>query len=129
MNSREILKQHATTLEALLRGGIRRGVGGSEDDEDDLLGSMHSNWATQRRLIQRVLREPGDPLDRLMEMRERTEGFIDSYPEREGWTDAQGESWEAQRVLEAIDKLLEEVEARQAEMEDFEEEEYDEDDF
>ena len=125
MDTRKILEQHGVTLSALLRGGVRRGVGGT-NGEDDLVNSLQGNWETEHRLVRRVLRGTGDPEEQLLAMRTRTEEFLDKYPEREGWKDSNGEFWNAQRVLDGIDKLLEEIETRQMEDEEFFEDEEDE---
>lgn len=118
MDSRRLLEQHVQTLNALLRGGISRGVG-QDAAMDDLQSSLQTQWTTQRNLLKRVLGEAGDPAERLLEWQDRTHAFLDKYPERTGWTDREGQSWEAQEVLDAIDKLLEEIENWQMEEEDF----------
>ncbi len=121
MDSRKMLGQHVQTLNALLRGGISRGIGNTRAvKEDDLQSSLKAQWETERNLVQRVLREPGDPTEQLLEWRERTQGFIDRYPEREGWTDREGVQWMAQDTLDAIDKLLEQIEAWEMEIEEYE---------
>ncbi|MCB0076750.1 MAG: hypothetical protein KDD73_04950 [Anaerolineales bacterium] len=119
IDARTILEQHAVTLSALQRGGLKRGVGRAPDSADDLLDSIQGHWEMEQRLIKRVLRESGDVEVQLATMRSRTEGFIDKYPERRGWQDQEGTFWDAQRVLDAIDKLTEEIETRQAEDESF----------
>ena len=125
MDSRKMLEQHTQTLSALLRGGISRGVGRANTQaEDEVQNSLRQQWETQRNLLRRVLSEPGDPTERLLEWRERTSSFLDKFPERAGWTDREGQEWEAIPVMEAIDKLLEQVEAWENEAEDFED--YDE---
>lgn len=120
MDSRRILEQRVQTLNALKRGGISRGFGKSQSG-DELQSSLRSQWETEHNLLRRVLGEAGDPADRLLEWRERTQGFLDKYPERTGWTDREGQTWDAQGVLDAIDKLLEEIENWEMEEEDFEE--------
>ncbi|MGH2542205.1 MAG: hypothetical protein ACRDIB_05400 [Ardenticatenaceae bacterium] len=126
MDSRKMLEQHIQTLNALLRGGISRGMGSrAAEDEDDLQASLRAQWETERNLLRRVLSERGDPVERLMDWRQRTQGFIDKYPERAGWTDQEGQAWNAQSALDAIDKLLEQVEAWEMEAEEFEDEGYD----
>lgn len=120
MDSRKLLEQHVQTLSALMRGGISRGFGGGGGG-DDLQSSLKEQWETQRNLLRRVLSEPGDPEERLLEWRDRTEGFLDKYPERSGWTDREGQEWNAQQVIEAIDRLMEQIEVWQMEEEDFEE--------
>lgn len=125
MDSRKMLEQHTQTLSALLRGGISRGVGRANTQaEDEVQNSLRQQWETQRNLLRRVLSEPGDPTERLLEWRDRTSSFLDKFPERTGWTDREGQEWEALPVMEAIDKLLEQVEAWENEAEDFED--YDE---
>lgn len=119
IDARTILEQHAVTLNALQRGGLKRGVSRAHDSDDDLLDSIQGSWEMEQRLIKRVLNTQGDVEEQLITMRTRTEGFIDNYPERRGWEDKEGLFWNAQRVLEGIDKLLEEIETRQAEDEDF----------
>jgi hypothetical protein len=121
MDSRKMLEQHTQTLSSLLRGGISRGVGRANTQaEDEVQNSLRQQWETQRNLLRRVLSEPGDPTERLLEWRERTSSFLDKFPERTGWTDREGQEWEALPVMEAIDKLLEQVEAWENEAEDFE---------
>ncbi len=122
MDSRKMLEQHVQTLNALLQGGISRGMGGSGGDEDDLQSSLRAQWETQRAILRRVLTERGDPTERLNEWRDRTQGFVDNYPEREGWTDREGQQWNAQTALDAIDKLLEQIEVWEMEAEEFDEE-------
>jgi hypothetical protein len=123
MDSRKMLEQHTQTLNALIRGGISRGFGkATTQGEDEVQSALRQQWETQRVLLKRVLSEAGDPADRLIEWRERTSAFVDKFPERTGWTDREGQEWEAQPVLEAIDKLLEQIEAWENESEDFEEE-------
>lgn len=118
MDSRKILEQRVQTLNALKRGGISRGLGKTQGP--DALGStLRSQWETEHNLLRRVLGEAGDPSDRLLEWRERTQGFLDKYPERTGWTDREGLDWDAQSVLDAIDKLLEEIENWEMEEEEF----------
>ncbi len=125
MDSRKMLEQHTQTLSALLRGGISRGVGRANTQaEDEVQNSLRQQWETQRNLLRRVLSEPGDPTERLLEWRERTSSFLDKFPERTGWTDREGQEWEALPVMEAIDKLLEQVEAWENEADDFDD--YDE---
>jgi hypothetical protein len=125
MDSRKMLEQHTQTLSSLLRGGISRGVGRANTQaEDEVQNSLRQQWETQRNLLRRVLSEPGDPTERLLEWRERTSSFLDKFPERTGWTDREGQAWEAVPVMEAIDKLLEQVEAWENEADDFED--YDE---
>ncbi len=125
MDSRKMLEQHTQTLSSLLRGGISRGVGRANTQaEDEVQNSLRQQWETQRNLLRRVLSEPGDPTERLLEWRERTSSFLDKFPERTGWTDREGQEWEAIPVMEAIDKLLEQVEAWENEADDFED--YDE---
>ncbi|HEX8683113.1 MAG TPA: hypothetical protein VF707_12415 [Ardenticatenaceae bacterium] len=120
-----MLEQHTQTLSSLLRGGISRGVGRANTQaEDEVQNSLRQQWETQRNLLRRVLSEPGDPTERLLEWRERTSSFLDKFPERTGWTDREGQEWEALPVMEAIDKLLEQVEAWENEADDFED--YDE---
>ncbi len=122
MDSRKLLEQHVHTLTALLRGGISRGAGRrAAEDTDDLRSALSAQWETQRNLLRRVLSEAGDPTERLLEWRDRTEGFMDKYPEREGWTDREGQEWKAQQVLDAIDKLMEQIENWEMELDDFEE--------
>ncbi len=122
MDSRKLLEQHIHTLTALLRGGISRGMGRRTAEEtDDLQSTLSAQWETQRNLLRRVLSEPGDPTERLLEWRDRTEGFLDKYPERAGWTDREGQEWNAHQVLDAIDKLMEQIENWEMELDDFEE--------
>ena len=108
---RKMLEQHLVTINALLRGGISRGAGGAVSANDKVGSSLKSQWETQRNLLKRVLSEAGDPVDTIMEWRERTDGFRDKFPERDGWTDRDGIEWRVEDVLDAIDKLLEQVEA------------------
>lgn len=107
---RKLLENHYHVISGLLRGGIKRG-GAAASTNDRVGASLNVQWETQRNVLKRVLAEAGDPVDTLLEWRERTEGFRDKYPEREGWTDREGVAWVVEDVLEAIDKLLEQVEA------------------
>ncbi len=127
MDSRKMLEEHVQTLNALLRGGINRGMGNRASGDDDLQLSLRGQWEAQRNLLRRVLGEPGDPSERLLAWRERTQGFMDRYPERPGWTDRDGQAWDAQQVLDAIDKLMEQIEVWEMEAEGFDAyEEFDE---
>lgn len=123
MDARKVLTDHLQTINALLGGGISRGLG-AEGGTDPVQRRLKSQWGTQQQLVRRVLADPGDPVETLHDWRSRTEGFVDSYPEREGWSDRQGVQWNARDVLEAIDKLLEQIEAWQEsdEFEEFDEE-------
>jgi hypothetical protein len=121
---RKLLTDHLSTINGLMRGGITRG-GRSADTNDRVGASLSSQWEAQRNVLKRVLSEAGDPVDKLIEWRDRTEGFRDKYPEREGWTDREGTEWVVADVLDAIDKLLEQIEAME-ESEMFEE--YDDED-
>nr|WP_290665531.1 hypothetical protein [Ardenticatena sp.] len=108
MNTRELLQKRLETLRTLTQSNLlRRGTG---HQQADLEQSLHAQWATEARLIRRVLSTDGDPLETLIEWRSRTEQFHDRYPERDGWTDRQGETWKVTLVLEAIDNLLEHIE-------------------
>lgn len=119
MESRKLFEQHLQTLSALMRGGISRGFGTPGVGDDALRATLQTQWETQRTLLRRVLGEPSDPVEQLITWRERTESFLDKYPERSGWTDREGQEWEAQQVLEAIDRLLEQHEAWLEEAENF----------
>lgn len=116
---RKLLTDHLSTINGLMRGGITRG-GRSADTNDRVGASLNIQWEAQRNVLKRVLSEAGDPVDKLIEWRDRTEGFRDKYPEREGWTDREGTEWVVADVLDAIDKLLEQIEAME-ESEMFEE--------
>lgn len=108
MNTRELLQKRLETLRTLTQGGLlRRGTG---TQHADLQHSLQAQWATEARLIRRVLATDGDPVETLIEWRTRTEQFHDRYPERDGWTDRQGETWNVALVLQAIDNLLEHIE-------------------
>lgn len=109
MDSRTVLQRHVQTLNALKRGGIRLGLG-NKKKKNQLQESLQAQWNTQSQLANRVLQQEGDPSDNLLQWRNRTENFMQKYPNRPGWTDRAGQKWEAQAVLEAIDKLLEEIE-------------------
>ena len=109
MNSRTILEQHVHTLNALKRGGIRLGLG-NKSKKNQLQQSLQIQWQTQHQLANRVLQQEGDPWDNLLEWRTRTDNFMQKYPNRPGWTDRAGQKWDAQAVLDAIGKLLEEIE-------------------
>ncbi|RME09128.1 MAG: hypothetical protein D6802_12880, partial [Ardenticatenia bacterium] len=105
MNTRELLQKRLETLRTLTQGGLlRRGTG---NQHADLQHSLQAQWATEARLIRRVLAADGDLVETLIEWRTRTEQFHDRYPERDGWTDRQGETWNVVLVLQAIDNLLE----------------------
>ncbi|MCZ7573077.1 MAG: hypothetical protein M5U01_31375 [Ardenticatenaceae bacterium] len=119
MNTRELLKQRLATLDALTRGGsLRRG----SSQSDDVAAQLTSQWNAEKRLIKRVLSEPADPAETLSHWRERTENFRDKFPEREGWTDQQGNDWNAALVLQAIDNLFEHIENWSSEVETFDDE-------
>ena len=109
MDSRTILEQHARTLNALKRGGIRLGLGKNAAN-NQLQRTLQTQWDTQSRLADRVLKQEGDPWDNLLQWRKRTENFMQKYPQRPGWKDRAGQTWNAQAVLDAIDKLVEEIE-------------------
>ncbi len=126
MDSRKLLEQHIQTLNALMRGGLHRGMGSREEGEDELQSSLRGQWEMERNILRRVLSERGDPVELLLAWRERTQGFIDKYPERDGWTDREGTWWGAHAAMEAIDKLLEQVEAWEEEVEAFDDDDFDE---
>ena len=109
MDSRQILEQRVQTLKALKHGGIRLGFG-NNGQINQLQQVLQTQWEIQRNLLQRVLREEGDPEERLLEWRERTTNFMKKYPTREGWKDRTGQEWKVKGVVEAIDNLLEEIE-------------------
>ncbi len=109
MNSRTILEQHVRTLNALKRGGIRLGLG-QKSKKNELQQNLETQWQTQSQLANRVLQQEGEPWDNLLEWRTRTETFLQKYPDRSGWTDRAGQQWDAQAVLDAIGKLIEEIE-------------------
>lgn len=119
MDMRAFLQRRLQTLTTLTAGGaLRRGLHQSAPELED---NLTAQWKVETRLIRRVLDEPDDPVTVLHRWRERTEQFRDRYPDREGWTDRQGEFWRVDQVLAAIENLLEHIEHWQANPE-FEEE-------
>lgn len=120
MNTRELLKQRLVTLDSLTRtGSLRRG----NTQGDDVAAQLTAQWEAEKRLIKRVLSEPADPVETLLQWRERTENFRDKFPEREGWADQQGNEWHAALVLKAIDNLIEHIDNWSSEVEAFDDDE------
>lgn len=119
MDSREILTKQFQTLGALSRGGVINLGFGTNRKNNKLQSTLQNKWDTERNLLRRVLDQAGDPEERLHEWRQRTENFMSKYPTRPGWTDRAGQQWDGQEVLNAIEKLLKEVENAQMEDEDY----------
>lgn len=116
MDTREFLKKRLLTLDSLTRtGAFRRGSGAA----GDVGAQLALEWETEKRLIKRVLAEPTEPTQTLLEWRDRTENFRDKFPERESWTDQQGNEWIAALVLKGIDNLIEHIENFSTEVEEF----------
>lgn len=116
MEIRERLARRLQTLQTLIAPGtVQRGV---ERGSDDMLeNALTRQWKTEARLIQRVLDASGDPVQILETWRERTEAFQEQHPDRAGWTDAAGNDWHVEFVLDAISNLLEHIENWQTEVE------------
>lgn len=112
MDVRPLVHEHLRALTTLLRSAPppTRTADGWEGGDDDLeAAALRVTLEVQQRLLRRILSEPGDPTATVLAWRERTEAFCNRYPEREGWTDRQGETWNAQEVLRAIDLFLEQL--------------------
>lgn len=119
MDSREILTKHFQTVGALSQGGVINLGFGTNRKQNELQRTLQNKWDTERNLLRRVLNEAGDPEERLHQWRTRTGNFMSKYPTRPGWTDRTGQQWDAQEVLNAIEKLLAELENARTEDEDY----------
>jgi hypothetical protein len=102
MNEREILEQRVVTLGGLLDapGGPLGASGG------DVAKQLMQRWSAERRLIERILSEAtGEQVRPTMEAwRRRTQEFVArSDDDAPGWTDRQGNRWDALEVLELLD--------------------------
>jgi hypothetical protein len=100
VTDREFLQERLRTLQSLT-GGAARLSGGSSG----LQSTLQANWLAEQRLLTRILAEPGDVRTTLARWQERTQAFVDQNPERAGWTDAQGHSWQAAQVLTQLHDL------------------------
>lgn len=109
MNIRKQLQRRLDNLQGLTAPGVlQQGIGG--DSDNPLENELTRQWKTEALLIQRVLADDAPPADTLETWRDRTEAFQDKYPERDAWTDAQGNEWQVDLVLEAIDNVLDHIE-------------------
>lgn len=70
-------------------------------------------WDTERRLIQRLLVETldGNIRQTLDAWEGRTQSFLQKSSERRAWTDRQGQSWNADLVLQIIADLHERLDS------------------
>ncbi len=106
MTERAFLQERLRTLESLT-GGAARLSGGSAG----LQNSLQANWLAEQRLLARMLAEPGDVRATLVRWQERTQAFVSQNPNRTGWTDAQGTTWQAAQVLTLLHDLQARLEA------------------
>lgn len=106
MNDREFVQERLRTLESLT-GGAARLSGGSSG----LQNVLQANWLAEQRLLTRILAEPGDVRATLARWQERTQAFADQNPNRAGWTDAHGNTWQAAQVLTLLNDLHGRLEA------------------
>lgn len=107
MDMREHLQRRLDNLKGLTAPGvIQQGVGNDNEEDDPLENALTQQWKTEAQLIERVLAEDTTPPETLERWRERTESFQENYPDRDGWTDAQGNEWRVDLVLDAIDNVL-----------------------
>jgi hypothetical protein len=109
MNEREILQHRMATLDSLLAvpAPLIGSAGGS------LNAQLAERWRAERRLLDRLLLEsPDGGVAATVDLwQTRTERFIasssDSIP---GWTDSQGNAWNAQLVRELLDEVRDRLE-------------------
>ena len=106
MTDREFLQERLRTLESLI-GGAARLSGGNPG----LQNTLQANWLAEQRLLARILAEPGDVRGTLGRWQERTASFVAQNPSRSGWTDAQGNAWQAAQVLALLRDLETRLEA------------------
>ncbi len=103
MTDREFLVERLHTLESLTAGAARLSGG-----NPGLQNTLQANWLAEQRLLTRILAEPGDVRATLTRWQERTQSFVSQNPSRTGWTDGQGNHWQAAQVL----LLLQDLQAR-----------------
>lgn len=120
MTDRALLQERLRTLESLT-GGAARLSGGSAG----LQNTLQANWLAERSLLARMLAEPGDVRATLVRWQERTQAFVSQNPNRTGWTDAQGTTWQAAQVLTLLHDLQARLEALDQPLEFVEDEEED----
>lgn len=118
MDIRDRLRNRLAALDGLIatQGLGRAGVRGRA-----LPASITALWETEKRLIRRILDEPADPLATLQQWHDRTENFQQRFPDREGWTDQQGNEWNAMLVLNAIANVMGNIESWTTTVEEFDE--------
>ncbi len=114
MNERAILEQRVVTLTGLLEtpGGPLGSTGG------DIAAELTSRWATERRLLERVLSEAtGNQIKPTVDAwRKRTEEFIArSGSDSPSWSDREGNTWHALQVLELLCDAQERLDSWQSE--------------
>lgn len=106
MTDREFLQERLRTLESLT-GGAARLSGGRAG----LQNTLQANWLAEQRLLTRILAEAGDVRVTLGRWHDRTQAFINQNPDRTGWTDAHGNTWQAAQVLSLLQDLRGRLEA------------------
>jgi hypothetical protein len=109
MNERTVLEQRITTLDDLVAAGGVLGPAGAS------LGQrLRSGWEVERRLLGRIVAEtPGDDVRATLALwQARTEAFVaKSDAEAPGWTDKEGNHWDAREVLALLDDTVERLDA------------------
>jgi len=102
------LQERLKILTQLSAGGqLRTGTGAASGAA--LQSRLVQAWDTERRLILRLLAETPDGNIRqtLDAWEERTQSFLQKSPGRRAWHDRQGQSWNADLVLQIIADLRE----------------------
>lgn len=107
MTDREFLQTRLKTLQSLT-GAVAVLKGG---DASGLQSKLHAAWELEHRLLARILAEPGDLAQTIGAWQTRTQTFVAKYPDREGWTDAQGHAWNASQVLALLTDVQQRLDA------------------
>ncbi|MFZ1267845.1 MAG: hypothetical protein WAU95_15385 [Anaerolineae bacterium] len=107
MTDREFLQARLKTLQSLTgTSAVLKGSGVS-----GLQNKLHAAWELEQRLLARILTEPGDLAQTISAWQTRTQAFVAKYPDREGWTDAQGHAWNASQVLALLTDVQQRLDA------------------
>jgi hypothetical protein len=110
VTERAVLEQRLATLNGLLEGpGQLLGTAGA-----DLASRLREGWQAERRLLERLLAEaPGAEMRPTVGLwRARTAGFVERTSEPQpGWTDRQGQWWDARQVLALLDDVEDRLDA------------------
>jgi hypothetical protein len=114
MTEHEVLQQRMTTLQSLLESpGGPFGAKGAPGAP--LAQQLAERWRTELKLIARILDDcpSGQDLQQTLDLWcDRTAAFLaTSKSDRPGWTDRQGQAWDAGEVLELIEDLKDRLKA------------------